>query len=150
LLIYYIMKTQRKYSRVHKKRALTHKKRKLSKKTLKRKNKKSANSKRSTTKRRKSRKHKKRGGKLTKTRYGVGSSLVDFPSAVEEEEVYGFKEMCAPGYQLVEESVGDGSKDKIYTCVEDNRQLGEIQNSDLAKKPELTFKKLEDVAGVLY
>ena len=138
------MKTQRKYSRVHKKRALTHKKRKLSKKTLKRKNKKRVKS-----RRRKTRKYKKRGGKLTKTHYGVGSSLVDFPSAVEEE-VYGFKEICAPGYQLVEKSVGDGSKDKIYTCVEDNRQLGEIQNSDLAKKPELTFKELEDVAGVLY
>lgn len=144
------MKTQRKYSRVHKKRALTQKKRKLSKKTLKRKNKKSANSKRSTTKRRKSRKHKKRGGRLTKTRYGVGSPLVDFPSAVEEEEVYGFKEMCDAGYKLVEESVGDGSKDKMYACVLDDRQLGKIQNSDLANKKVLTFSELGDTAGVLY
>lgn len=139
------MKTQRKYGRVHKKRALTHKKRKLSKKTLKRKNKNRVKS-----RRRKTRKYKKRGGRLTNTRYGVGSSLTNFPSAVEEEEVYGFKEMCAPGYQLVEESVGDETNAKVYACVKDDRQLGEIQNKKLAKKPELTFKELGDASGVLY
>lgn len=137
------MKTQRKYGRVHKKGALTHKKRKLSKKTLKRKNKNRVKS-----RRRKTRKYKKRGGRLTNTLYGIGSSLTNFPSAVEEEEVYGFREMCDPGYQLVKENEGDAS---FYKCVEDDRQLGKIQNKTyVAEKPELTFEELGYAAGVDY
>ena len=127
------MKTQRKYSRVHKKRALTHKKRKLSKKTLKRKNKKRVKS-----RRRKSRKHKKRGGTLKTLPYGVGSSLDDFPSA-DKKEVYGFKIWCPPGYQAETKSAGDGTKDEIYTerCVLDDRQLElGIQDEELAKNLE--------------
>lgn len=79
--------------------------------------------------------------------------MVDFPSAVEEEEVYGFKEMCDPGYQLVEESVGDGSKDKMYTCVLDDRvlELG-IQDEKLAKKLEgdESYADFARAAGVYY
>ena len=141
------MKTQRKYSRVHKKRQLTHKKRKLSKKTLKRKNKKSAKSKRCTTRRRrKSRKHKKRGGRRSTTHFGVGSTLTS-PDAFKEEDVYGFEEMCAPGYQLVKEMEGDAS---FYKCVEDDRQLGKIQNKELANKDKLSFSELGEAAGVFY
>ena len=149
------MKTQKKYGRVHKKRALTHKKRKLSKKIVKGKNKNRVKSRRRKTRTRKTRtrktrKYKKGGVNFEKGNiFGVGSSLPQFSSGIEEEEVYGFKEMCAPGYMLVEKDLDDGSKDKMYACVEDDRI---IEGADPKASPseDFSYHGFADVAGVLY